>query len=104
MRWSLWLIGAASAGLAISLAFTGASNRFAFNSRPAFAQDDNAEYEAEQARQRAEDAQQQERYRQEQEEQQRENAQEQNEYQREQEEQRHQEEMDRPRGDRQGQD
>ena len=104
MKSSLWLIAAASAGLTIGFATAVASHGIAFRSRPAFAQDDNAEYEAEQARQRAEDAEQQERYQQEQEQQRIQQEREQNEYQREQEEQRHQEEMDRLNSERQGQD
>ena len=64
------------------------------SSTPALA-DEDADYEAEQARQRAQDEEEQERYRQEQEEQRRQAEQEQREYQQEQEEQRHQEEMER---------
>jgi hypothetical protein len=95
MRSSLWLIGAVAAGLMLGFTTITAGNRVALGPASAVAQDDNSAYEAEQARQRDEDAEQQQRYQQEQQEQQQENAQEQNEAQREQEEQRHQEEMDR---------
>ncbi len=95
MRSSLWLIGAVAAGLMLGFTIVTTPNRVVFGPSSAVAQDDNSEYEAEQARQRDEDAEQQERYQQEQQEQQQENAREQNEAQREEEEQRHQEEMDR---------
>jgi hypothetical protein len=43
MRSWLWLIGAVSAGLIIGLASTVARDGMAFGSRPAFAQDNNAD-------------------------------------------------------------
>ena len=96
MKASALLLGALSAALAIGLASSRATNRFALGPSSAFAQDDgNSDYEADQARQRDEDAEQQEQYQQQQEEQQHQDAEQQNEYEREQEEQRHQEEMDR---------
>lgn len=106
MRSSFFLAGAISAGLAIGLASTPGSNRVTFSSTPALAQDaapqdDNAQYDAEQARQRAEDAEQQERYQQEQEQQRMQDERDQNDYQREEEEQRRQEETDRLNSERQ---
>ena len=97
MKLSMRVIGAIVIGLAVVIASSSARDGvrgITFGTSAAFARDDNAAYEAEQARQRAEDAEQQERYQQEQQEQQQENARQQNEYQREQEEQRHQEEVD----------
>lgn len=83
------------ATLTTSLTPTIANHRFVFGPAAAIADDDDAAYEADQARQRAEDAEQQERYQQEQQQQQMQEQHEQNDYQRQQEEQRHQEEMDR---------
>jgi colicin import membrane protein len=102
MKSALLLVGVASTFL-LAIASTIASNRIAPDPSPAFAQDDNGEYEAEQARQRNEDSEQQERYQQEQEQQRMQQEREQNETQREQEEQRHQEEMDRLNSEHQGQ-
>src|SRR5579864_9422197 len=98
MKSSTWLMGAVTVGLGLAIV-SGARvspSRPAFSPTSAFAQDDNnADYEADQARQRDEDAEQQQRYQQEQQEQQEENAREQDEANRDQGEQRHQEEMDR---------
>jgi hypothetical protein len=103
MKMSFWSICAIFAGLTIGLPSTLTGNRVAFSTRPAFADEDNSAYEAEQARQRAEDAEQQQRYQQEQEQQRMQQQQEQNDYQRQQEEQRHQEETDRLNSERQQQ-
>jgi hypothetical protein len=88
-----WLMGILLVGSTIFVLPVMSSP--AFHSEVAEAQDDNADYQAQQAQQRAADEQQQEEYRQQQAQQRGQEQQGQNEYQREQEEQRHQEEMNR---------